>query len=681
MKNHAPRLREALPCLLACLWLMAGCGGGGGGGDVTQPDASDGMQGEADSVLDDAAEALEEAGPQCPEPPSLVEPPDPARRKFALSLFHWNIQYVPGGLETTWDGQPLTLCSLLTMPDEKCLGWGNDELEDWIVTQSFEPVLDLYLAHPAWRTTWEIPGYMVDVMAARHPAVLDKLRVGAQRGQIELVSFHWSAQLFLAFPAVDLERSQAINRAVFERECLPLSGVVFNQEGMSGEGKHRFMQEHGFGIDVVHANMLNYMHFKQKFWPYYKSRGVDVVAGPVDIDECAGMDPASGIEVRWSFFDDGEVLATPLNPYFAFMGGGKPVEVERYAGQLEDLEAQGYAISTITDYVAQLKAQGVAQPELPQVFDSTWQPINTRAALRWLGGRGTVGWSSHERDNPIRVANHAAGLALRAAEVLLEVAGEQGALPTGAAERLEQGWRDLALAEVTDATGINPWQAEWLFGDQHNEAARQAAEGLMSDTLAALGWPHCEVDLASGGATRLEALGSPPTPSPAVEPFAIAVDAPTREVTTEWTSAGDGVLTLRVTFGPGGDPSGQEVDLRRVGLAFPRFAEDLVYTPALAEDEVVTRPLAGFTLQEPEVIVPAANGLVGLGDGWWVVRDNSTLKVAARLPTDGTATVEFLDQTADPLGHQTWMFHVLQGSQEQALALADRVNLKPVLYR
>src|ERR1043166_7050237 len=84
-----------------------------------------------------------------PRRPS-TEAPDPAAiqrgmqlaSKFGLSLYHWNVQYVSGSRET----------------------------EDALVKQSFDPVLDLYLAHPTWHTTFEMQGYMVEVLAERFPA-------------------------------------------------------------------------------------------------------------------------------------------------------------------------------------------------------------------------------------------------------------------------------------------------------------------------------------------------------------------------------------------------------------------------------------------------------------------------------------------------------------------------------
>jgi len=81
-------------------------------------------------------------------------------------------------------------------------------------------------------------------MAERHPGVLSKLRQLVDAGQAELVSFHWSDQLFLAYPRRDLEVSHALMAEVWERTGLSPSGTVFCQEGQFGEGLAPFGAEH-----------------------------------------------------------------------------------------------------------------------------------------------------------------------------------------------------------------------------------------------------------------------------------------------------------------------------------------------------------------------------------------------------------------------------------------------------
>src|SRR5262245_11722034 len=97
-----------------------------------------------------------------------------ATSRFALSMLHFNVQYVAGGL-----------VGFLALPNP-ATDLNAEQVEDAIVRESFEPVLDLFLAHPTWGVDIELQGYMLDVLAARHPKVLDKLRTLAVTGQIEV---------------------------------------------------------------------------------------------------------------------------------------------------------------------------------------------------------------------------------------------------------------------------------------------------------------------------------------------------------------------------------------------------------------------------------------------------------------------------------------------------------------
>src|SRR5688572_18487850 len=127
-------------------------------------------------------------------------------RKFALGMFHFNVQYVAGGV--VGFGGPSSERSEL-------------QIEDAIIVESLEPVLDLFLAHPTWGQDIEMQGYMLEVIAKRHPGVLDKIKRLVASGQIDVESFHYSDQLFIAYPRSDWDRSQTLNADAFARAAVP----------------------------------------------------------------------------------------------------------------------------------------------------------------------------------------------------------------------------------------------------------------------------------------------------------------------------------------------------------------------------------------------------------------------------------------------------------------------------
>jgi hypothetical protein len=607
------------------------------------------------------------------------EPPDPAQRKFALSMFHFNIQYVVGGLDAdTPTGETLSMCG------EPCQGWTDDALHDWYVRKVFEPVLDLYLEHPGWSGTFEFQGLLLDVVSARHPDLLEKMGTAARSGAIEMVSIHYSDQFFEAFPRYDLQLSTDLTRKTFEDACVPLSPVVFNQEGQAGEGKHRFMKENGYGISVFPVNLFKYYHWQEARELLYTDRGVDVLIGPDGIDLDAlpppAQDAGGGLHVTWTFFDDGDLLAYPPSPYLApfYTDQEGAKNMNDYRVKLEKLAADGYRISSISDYVSHLKAMGVKPAPLPPVLDGTWQPKDTNSVHRWLGGRSIVTGAAFERDNTIRTWHYRSRTHLQATTVLAAKATQMSEPPADLQDRLEQAWNHMLLAEVSDVTGITPWMGEYYYGVIHTQAVDDLVKSIRADLLDALDWKHARADLETGEVTAVDDLSEPPKLAAAAPPLDVTVDAPSRKTELTWLGGPD-LFTLLVEFGPSSDPTGKDAPNCKVTLSFPRFEEAFIYTPALAEDEVVRHELADFSFQLPEVYLPLSNGLIGLGNDWWVVKVCARVHVAARIPNTGAPLIQFIDETADPVEGGTWEFRLFHGSQADALALARKTNTHPTV--
>ena len=479
-----------------------------------------------------------------------------SQTKFALSMFHFNVQYVAGGLD---DDEYGPFCADL------CEGWGEEKVEDWIIRQTFLPVLEFYLAHPQWKVTFEMQALMLEIIADRHPDVLEKLREATRKNIVEIVSFHYSDQLFLAYPRLDMERSVAITQNLFADLCVPLSPVVFNQEGQAGEGRHTFMADHDYSIAVFPKNLFRYIHGAddQQYprWPLYKQHGVDVVVGP------GGVDPASGIETDWVFFDDGELLAPEggMDPYFAWLVNYDPKQLDEYEAKLQEREDAGYKITSISDYVAHLKAQGVEQKEMPPVLDNTWQPSSTNSMFRWMGGVGVAPYSpQQERDNLVRSGNYRARTQVVAAEVFMEAAKADGKDVSAYTDKLDQAWRHLLLAEVSDGSGITPWAAEVKYVIRHNESATTLAGEIMDGLLTDTGWPHTELDLTARTAARIDDIPVAEAPAETTAPLAVEVDGGLRPADATWYAIGTegNRYRVQVEIGPTDAEDQQEITIR-----------------------------------------------------------------------------------------------------------------------
>lgn len=590
--------------------------------------------------------------------------PDVKQRKFAMSLFHFNIEYVIGGLD--WQNADGTHTYFLD--DVKNKGWDNAKVEDFIVQESLLPMLEMYDKHPDWGVDIEMQAYMVEVMAQRHPKTLDLLRKLAQRGQVELISFHYAAQLFLAFPKTDLHRSLQRVREVFAQNCLPLSGVVFNQEGQAGEGRQKMLLEEGYKIGLFPKNLWKYVHKefdKQPYWPLYSQEGGDlVVVG-------GGVDPTSTVQVTWNFYDDGELRAAPktasgpLNPYFAPNAAHDPKRVSEFEQELAATQAQGFAMVRVSDYVRHLKAIGVQAQKAPPLLDGTWQPSSTHSIHQWMGGAGLFDLLAVESDNAVRAGNVVARHHVAALDVL---GSDTKAL-----------WDQVFHAEVSDCSGVNPWYGEVQFGLMTNKAIKRNVGTKCVDLLtgkmadAAL---MKSVGVDGHGIAITYALKNPNFADK--PPFEVIVTTADRLTKATWFSQGQDHSVLFLRLAPATCGNDCNSAQRKVEVAFPRLADTIEYSPGLIEDEVRTYPFSSFNFSDGEVWLPLANGLIGLGNGWYVIKHTSAVHVTARIsPSD--KFVRFIDETLPAQDGVDWFFDVFHGSQADALKWATRINLAPVV--
>ncbi|MEZ4240541.1 MAG: hypothetical protein R3F59_31180 [Myxococcota bacterium] len=565
--------------------------------------------------------------------------PTPSADHCALAVLHFNLQYCAGGLDGMMEQLGL---------DPGAFDWSDEALQDQIVVESFAPVLDLLDAHPDWSMTLEMQGLMLDVIAERHPDVLDHLRTLAKAGRAEIASFHYSDQLFLAYPREDLERSVARTQERFAALDVPLSGVVFTQEGQFGEGMADVMAAHGYTTAVIAHNLFEPQH------PDVPGSLFD--AGPVEAIVGRGWDDAAtGASVRFTYLDDGELLATnDLNCYLGPLFVHSPAAVAAYEAEVQGLVDAGYRPEGVEACASALKAAGVAPSPLPALLDGTWQPENTDNLGLWMGGSGAFGGlDGSEDDNGVLTAGTRAHRLLHAVQAAADAA--PAARPE-VARRLDDAWRELALGQVSDATGWNPFGTETACGLDH--LARAAALGAEA---AGYLWPE-----AAGTTLWLDPSGAriePPAADTDASPPPGWVDAEItdagRPAAARWLRSGvTGLPVWEVAFEPDAfaDPE--------VAVAFPWDGEAFRGVRALTRTPV-TLPTASFALTQTGL--PLGLGVVGLAPDRWLALDQATVHLAGRFDTDA-ATVTFEDGTLRADRGAVWRFHVATSAEEAAAA-------------
>ncbi len=574
-----------------------------------------------------------------------------AQDKYALAIFHYNVQYVAGGTAGF---------HLLGDPSKAV---DNDTMEDQIIVQSFKPVLDMYKKHPAWGVDIEMQAYMLDAIGERHPDVLAELQAMAKSGQIDVVSFHYSDQLFTAFPEQDWERSQALAAATFKKWDVPLAKSVFCQEGQAGMAMAPQMKAHGYQNMLWPKNLWSYQHdnFDATVQPLYKFGDVFLVPAGKGLHY---TDANNDIKVTWTYMDDGELLATgSLGPYFTDNFYYKPASMAKYEQGLSDLESQGYTITTVDKYVAAVR-QKLTPPDPPPLMDGTWQPNSTDAELKWLGGKGAWSGYGDERDNTVRTLNALCHRELTAAETAAKVAG------LDARAELDSAWRLLFLGEVSDATGINPIRGEVEYGISHSTEALRIARDVIRQAKAKQKTDSVIID-PGAGTMKAGTEQDPMRGQSVAAPIKLDINGGDRPVTQEWEKTAAGYYRVAIHFGAG--------TYTTVSVGFPGDkVDDFVTTLALDDSTPYTFHRSDFTFEDFYMALPT--GLVSLGANRFVIKDEADEHLAAHIRLD-TGDIGFEDQTLAKDDSVTWVFYLFSGSAADAVKLANAVNVTRRLVR
>ena len=552
--------------------------------------------------------------------------------QFVLALLHYNIQYCAGGVD-----------GLLENPD---FPQDAASIEDQIIVESLVPILDLLEAHPTWGMNFEMQAYMVEVMAARHPEALAQMRDLAHAGQAEIMSFHYSDQLWTAYTWADQARSLDLVADVFATHDLPLSGVVFNQEGQFGPGMLQRMGGHGYDVAILPRNLATYTWGGEIEHVLYTSDGVFV------LPTSNGTSDDGSYSLQWSFVDDGELLATNnANPYMGQWFVHDPVSLAAYEEGVLALEAGGAQIATIGAFIEAVGDRGAAP--LPPTIDGTWQPDNTDNLALWMGGSGA--WEDTEQDNTVLTTNVKTSRLVRAAELVAPESAD-----------VDEAWRLALLGQVSDSTGWNPYPTEVAYSLDHAAEASALAREVLDAHCLDVGAEELHIDLGAGTVSADGDVPAPPTPiDPPASAWLPTLEGRTHSVAWAADATDPRVTHGTVTWSNPGD--------RVVSMSFPWDGVDMQTIPALLDDELLAFVPADSS---PDPMhIPLPSGLVHLHDEIWLLMDVSTVHLAAAFHR-GEQTISFTDHwvAAEDV---PWSFQIFEGGAEDAMALARAVNLAP----
>lgn len=562
--------------------------------------------------------------------------------KFATALYHFNLQYVAG----------------------------NKAVEDRIITESFAPLVDFYEAHPGWGADFEMQGYMVEQLAARYPDVLAKFKALVDRGQVELVCFHYSDQLFIAYPRWDMDISIRLVNSILRENKIKRSGVVFTQEGQWSEDFGWYLDANRFSVAVLPKNLFRYYHKKYTAAPLYKTGKISVVLGGAGVEY---EDEKNKLSVVWTFMDDGELLptrrVTPYTPEFKY----DPESMKKYEQELLQLEKNGFKPVTISQYVDALGKLGIAAVDLPPTPDGTWQPADTDNVFRWMGDYRFA----HERDNDVLTRNFKARNLLYAVDALMFELRNRNEDVEALEPALFEAWRKQLLAEVSDSTGWNPAPEEIKYTLELNKEVMEEAKRIGGELKKIIGAKAVGIRIDPVAFKPLIETADAPAARPELEktdcPIPVEFEGMFKSKQAECFKAGEERWEIRVRF------ETEKWYENNVRVVFPRTADALIYESALGEGGIKSHPFSEFDFESEHVYLPAPSGLIGLGDDLFLIRHNETVHLAWEVGVGAKKTVA-LRMSRPPNDIYEWTLTLVKGKADAAISVSSLINIFPLVW-
>jgi len=555
--------------------------------------------------------------------------------KAILSLYHFNIQFVAGAVHTY----------------------------DEIIFESFEPFLDLYLAHPKWKCDLELQGYFLEYLKEHYPHIIDKLRLLINRGQIELVSAHYSDQIWLAYPRYDMVKSVTINDSLLSELNIKRSSVFFTQENFFGEGAFSFMKEYGFKIATITKDYYEYLHGEEKLYPYYEYNDIIVLIATPPRRRRPIVNEYEDVKWTWVWYGDGEPLLTGRSPMFSKSLTYREDLRLQFEQIIEDLEKHGFTMYTISEYVDMLKKQGLAPVRLSRIVDGSWNMRVSLGVFMWMG----VYMNPYERDCEARSLTFKSRKYLLACETLLNYARNQGLNIDKESFLIREGWKHQLRAEASDSTGWFPALVEAFYSDIEAKAALAHARYVITLLKKKLGFKGKLTVNTFTGEISSKSLEEKRNISKAHPPIPLQViGASSYELECYRVERDQYTIDLRFT---------PELMVSFVGVIFPLLSDEIGYSPALEEDRLVYINLNDFKFER--ISLPLPNGLISLNKDTFIIKHNEYMHVAFSIDKS-LRGCGFILRTP-PQRSFSWKLTIFKGSEKEALELAKRINVFPTV--
>ena len=545
-----------------------------------------------------------------------------AKDKYAIGLFHFNLQYVAG----------------------------DYRIESRIIRESLYPALQFFEKNPKYKSDIEIQGYAIEELAQEHPKVLALLKKLVKRGQIELVIAHYSDQFFIGYPALDLQRSVEISDQILAKYGLKRSRVFFGQEiqwspGLASALKGKY--------DLVVTSSDPHGYYRGATLPlvnvHYGDDQIQALIG-------AGKKQLNQMQWDWAFLDDGEEFnSLDYNSDFY----RDPAQEKKSIDRFKQLEKEGYQFVTMSELAQKIKKDpGYVVPDYPFVPEGTWN-MSVCGPFMWMGRQR----SGVETDGITRALCYQARGEVLMVEKLIDYLSGQGADTSELKKLLLEAWKHLLLSEVSDSSGWTPWLVEVQYTANEVANVRMILQELMKKLQKML--PETDekllVNTKSGKVSEIDDL---PKDKDSVGPLPISYSVRADSYSAKIRKISDVLYRMDITCKRPTDGA--------VEIIFNTAANGLYYSAGCGEQTKVEIP----TDLKHDPAFSLSNGFIYLGNGYNVIKDCTVEHLAATWHVKDQKLV-FREELNKSNPDMSMRFYILKGDPDAGLHLGNALNTWP----
>lgn len=570
--------------------------------------------------------------------------------KFALGLFHFNVQYEVGVPETYHR----------------------------YAREAINPFVHTLNRSPNWNVSLAMSGTCLEFVADHYPKTFDTLVEMTHSGKVELISSLYTPAIWVAYPWEELASSIDENIRCLERLGLPTSRFFLAQEFFFGEGLQQLIgtvdaaickddylthfydwqprspiaERSGLPVVVGSNHLLNHLnhflddsevhrsrtlpstHRRLLDWAREKNQGKEFRASKGEIGD---------LEWYWYHMGSGHHSCIPWNPVDIANCHFDPSWLSLVMDSLDYLSANGFIMTTIGNWFDRVR--GNPRQSLPQLVEGSLNSADSGGVLTWMGQEKN-GW---EENDAVLARTSRSRIQLRSVEALLSET------PASVGPALHQARKAQMLAEGSGPLGWQPTPREVQYGLQASGDVLAVTGQILDE------YGKSVSDVATDRPPRLDYDSSLRCVSSLDD---VVSSAGIGSESISITQIGDGVMMLEADFLPAS---------RHFGILFSYSTKFLSYSPSGLEQTLVHVPLNQLRLSE--VCLPLANGLLRIQENLYVVKDLRYCHVAARIQKS-TGFAEFAITSSDmAVRRYRWRFYVLTGaSGESAIDFANTLN-------